>query len=109
MRDQYERSGGKPAFLDNYLRKRLIVQEAANASLRVRRSISRLSSARRRIAAKMVRFASRKKSAVSIVLIIANVERSRIFPNALSAFCLRSSRSARLWRCSGMPSASEAM
>jgi peptidyl-prolyl cis-trans isomerase C len=28
MRDQYERSGGKTAFLDNYIRKRLIVQEA---------------------------------------------------------------------------------
>jgi len=28
MRQQYEKSGGKKAFLDNYLRKRLIVQEA---------------------------------------------------------------------------------
>jgi len=27
-RDQYEKSGGKKAFLDNYLRKRLVVQEA---------------------------------------------------------------------------------
>jgi parvulin-like peptidyl-prolyl isomerase len=28
MREQYEKNGGKRAFLDNYLRKRLIVQEA---------------------------------------------------------------------------------
>jgi len=28
MREQYEKSGGKKAFLDNYLRKRLVVQEA---------------------------------------------------------------------------------
>ena len=28
MREQYEKNGGKKAFLDNYLRKRLIVQEA---------------------------------------------------------------------------------
>lgn len=28
MRDQYEKAGGKPAFLDNYLRKRLVIQEA---------------------------------------------------------------------------------
>jgi len=28
MRDQYEKVGGKPAFLENYLRKRLVIQEA---------------------------------------------------------------------------------
>jgi len=28
MREQYEKVGGKPAFLENYLRKRLVVQEA---------------------------------------------------------------------------------
>ena len=28
MREQYEKNGGKKAFLDNYLRKRLVVQEA---------------------------------------------------------------------------------
>jgi len=28
MREQYEKAGGKAAFLDNYLRKRLIIQEA---------------------------------------------------------------------------------
>ncbi len=28
MRDQYEKAGGKPAFLENYLRKRLVIQEA---------------------------------------------------------------------------------
>src|SRR5205085_4252894 len=28
MRDQYDKNGGKQAFLENYLRKRLMVQEA---------------------------------------------------------------------------------
>src|SRR5262245_4902077 len=28
MRDQYDKAGGKSAFLENYLRKRLIIQEA---------------------------------------------------------------------------------
>src|SRR5690348_13816203 len=28
MRDQYEKVGGKQAFLENYLRKRLVIQEA---------------------------------------------------------------------------------
>src|SRR5947209_12351093 len=28
LRDQYEKAGGKPAFLENYLRKRLVIQEA---------------------------------------------------------------------------------
>src|SRR5690242_21154116 len=28
MRDQYEKAGGKSAFLENYLRKRLVIQEA---------------------------------------------------------------------------------
>ncbi len=31
MRAQYEKSGGKPAFLENYIRKRLMVQEAVKA------------------------------------------------------------------------------
>lgn len=31
MRDQYEKNGGKAAFLENYLRKRLVVQEALKA------------------------------------------------------------------------------
>jgi peptidyl-prolyl cis-trans isomerase C len=31
MRDQYEKSGGKAAFLDNYIKKRLLVQEALKA------------------------------------------------------------------------------
>lgn len=31
MRAQYERSGGKAAFLDNYLKKRLLIQEAIKA------------------------------------------------------------------------------
>jgi peptidyl-prolyl cis-trans isomerase C len=31
MRNQYEKAGGKGAFLDNYLRKRLLVQEAIKA------------------------------------------------------------------------------
>jgi parvulin-like peptidyl-prolyl isomerase len=31
MREQYEKNGGKPAFLENYLRKRLVVQEALKA------------------------------------------------------------------------------
>jgi peptidyl-prolyl cis-trans isomerase C len=33
MRQQYEKSGGKTAFLENYLRKRLIIQEALKAGL----------------------------------------------------------------------------
>jgi peptidyl-prolyl cis-trans isomerase C len=32
MRDGYEQSGGKQAFLENYLRKRLVIQEAVKAS-----------------------------------------------------------------------------
>ena len=28
IRDQYEKAGGKAAFLENYLRKRLVIQEA---------------------------------------------------------------------------------
>jgi parvulin-like peptidyl-prolyl isomerase len=32
MRDGYEQSGGKEAFLENYLRKRLLIQEAIKAS-----------------------------------------------------------------------------
>ena len=31
MRQQYEKAGGKPAFLDNYIKKRLLVQEALKA------------------------------------------------------------------------------
>jgi peptidyl-prolyl cis-trans isomerase C len=31
MRDQYEKNGGKAAFLENYLRKRLVIQEALKA------------------------------------------------------------------------------
>ena len=31
MRDQYEKNGGKPAFLDNYVKKRLVIQEAIKA------------------------------------------------------------------------------
>jgi peptidyl-prolyl cis-trans isomerase D len=30
MRQQYEKAGGKPAFLDNYIKKRLLIQEAAD-------------------------------------------------------------------------------
>jgi EpsD family peptidyl-prolyl cis-trans isomerase len=32
MREQYAKTGGKPAFLENYLRKRLVVQEALKAN-----------------------------------------------------------------------------
>lgn len=31
MREQYEKAGGKPAFLENYIRKRLVIQEALKA------------------------------------------------------------------------------
>ena len=31
VRDQYEKAGGKPAFLDNYVSKRLIIQEAVKS------------------------------------------------------------------------------
>jgi peptidyl-prolyl cis-trans isomerase C len=31
MREQYEKAGGKPAFLENYVRKRLLIQEAVKA------------------------------------------------------------------------------
>src|SRR5581483_2250440 len=31
MREQYEKAGGKPAFLENYVRKRLVIQEALKA------------------------------------------------------------------------------
>lgn len=39
LRDQYERNGGKAAYLDNYLRKRLLVQEAIKKGFDKQRNV----------------------------------------------------------------------
>jgi peptidyl-prolyl cis-trans isomerase C len=40
MREQYEKSGGKAAFLDNYVKKRLVVQEALKAGFDKRADVA---------------------------------------------------------------------